>query len=118
MVVAGTRPPRDPRISGAPHAQEVEQAVDRAQSFGRQKLLQVSASQRTSRSESRAQRQLAQAGQVSARLSRPRANRAAVSVGRAQGSGRALRRRAEFGDSRAVLLDWDASLGAARNQSD
>src|SRR6185436_11241563 len=96
---------------------QAEQALDRAQLVGRAQLLQVSASERTGRGQSRAQREHAEAGQVSAGLSRPRTNRAAVSVGRAQGAGGAILRRQELRDSGAVLLDGDAPLRAARNQS-
>src|ERR1700681_430713 len=118
MVVAGAGSPGDPRIPRALDAEKTEQEVDRPEPLRGAKLLQVFASQRTGRGKSGARRYDAEAGQVSARISGSRANRAAVPGGRPQGSGRSVRRCAELRDPRVVLFDRNASLGAARNQSD
>src|SRR5688500_6650915 len=113
MVLARPRPIGHPWISRTSHAEKAEQALDRPQSLGGAELLQVPAPQRAGRRQSGARCEFSQAGQVSAGLSRSRADRAAVSIGGAESTGRKILRRAEFRDPRAVLLDGDAIVRAA-----
>src|SRR5437016_755036 len=107
MDMAGTRSSCRSRISRASDAQKAEQEIDRAQPLGGEELLQVPAPERARRRQSRAERQHAEAGQIPARLSRSRADRAVVSIGGAQGAGGKVLRCPKLRDSGVVLLDGD-----------